>query len=50
MRVNFLMDLRKGPTFGEYVHKFKILTDPYLLAYRFTGEDLELIVVWIHEN
>jgi len=34
---------KKGDLRGVYVHKFKIKADSYLLAYRFVGEDLELI-------
>jgi hypothetical protein len=32
------------------VHKFKIQTNQYLQAYRFAGEDLELIMIGPHEN
>lgn len=41
---------KKGDLRGVYIHKFKILTNQYLLAYRFVGEDLELIMIGPHEN
>ena len=41
---------KKGDLRGIYVHKFKIKTDQYLLAYRFTDESLELIMIGPHEN
>ena len=41
---------KKGDLRGVYVHKFKIQTNQFLLAYRFTGEDLELIMIGPHEN
>ena len=41
---------KKGDLRGVYVHKFKIQTLQYLLAYRFVGEDLELIMIGPHEN
>ena len=34
---------KKGDVRGVFVHKFKISTNQYLLAYRFFGENLELI-------
>lgn len=34
---------KKGDLRGVYVHKFKILSLEYLLAYRFVDENLELI-------
>ena len=41
---------KKGDLRGVYIHKFKIQTIQYLLAYRFVGEDLELIMIGPHEN
>jgi len=41
---------KKGDLRGIYVHKFKIKTIKYLLAYRFVKEDLELIMIGPHEN
>lgn len=41
---------KKGDLRGVYVHKFKIQTVQYLLAYRFIGNVLELIIIGPHEN
>ena len=41
---------KKGDLRGVFVHKFKIKTIQYLLAYRFVGDDLELIMIGPHEN
>jgi mRNA interferase RelE/StbE len=41
---------KKGDLRGVYVHKFKIKTIEYLLAYRFINENLELIMIGPHEN
>ena len=41
---------KKGDLRGVYVHQFKIQAVQYLLAYRFVGEDLELIMIGPHEN
>ncbi len=41
---------KKGDLRGVFVHKFKIKTIQYLLAYRFAGEGLELIMIGPHEN
>jgi len=41
---------KKGDLRGVFVHKFKIHTLQYLLAYRFAGENLELIMIGPHEN
>ena len=41
---------KKGDLCGVYIHKFKIYTLQFLLAYRFVGEDLELIMIGPHEN
>jgi mRNA-degrading endonuclease RelE of RelBE toxin-antitoxin system len=43
-------DEKKGDLKGIFVHKFKIKTVEYLLAYRIVGEDLELIMIGPHEN
>jgi mRNA interferase RelE/StbE len=43
-------DEKKGDLKGIFVHKFKIKTSEYLLAYRMMGEDLELIMIGPHEN
>ena len=41
---------KKGDLRGVFVHKFKIHTLQYLLAYRFTRKNLELIMIGPHEN
>jgi plasmid stabilization system protein ParE len=41
---------KKGDLKGVFVHKFKLKTNLYLLAYRKTGLDLELIMIGSHEN
>jgi mRNA-degrading endonuclease RelE of RelBE toxin-antitoxin system len=41
---------KKGDLRGVHIHKFKFKTDRYLLAYRFIGENLELIMIGPHEN
>jgi mRNA-degrading endonuclease RelE of RelBE toxin-antitoxin system len=41
---------KKGDLRGVFVHKFKLKTTQYLLAYRRTGSDLELIMIGPHEN
>ncbi len=41
---------KRGDLRGVFVHKFKIHTLQYLLAYRFTREHLELIIIGPHEN
>ena len=41
---------KKGDLRGVYIHKFKLKTIKYLLSYRFSGEDLELIMIGPHEN
>ncbi|MBU0543756.1 MAG: type II toxin-antitoxin system RelE/ParE family toxin [Proteobacteria bacterium] len=41
---------KKGDLQGIFVHKFKLKTMQYLLAYRKVGEDLELIMIGPHEN
>jgi mRNA-degrading endonuclease RelE of RelBE toxin-antitoxin system len=46
----FIGSEKKGDLRGVYVHKFKLQTVQYLLAYRFVGEDLELVMIGPHEN
>ena len=41
---------KKGDLRGVFVHKFKLRTEQYLLAYRKADEDLELVMVGLHEN
>lgn len=41
---------KKGDLKGVFVHKFKVKTDLYLLAYRKAGKDLELVMIGSHEN
>jgi mRNA-degrading endonuclease RelE of RelBE toxin-antitoxin system len=41
---------KKGDLRGVFVHKFKIQTNQYLLAYRFFGENPELIMIGPYEN
>ncbi|MBA4423644.1 MAG: addiction module toxin RelE [Syntrophus sp. (in: bacteria)] len=41
---------KKGDLRGVFVHKFKLKTMQYLLAYRKVGEDLELLMIGSHEN
>ncbi len=41
---------KKGDLRGVFVHKFKIKTLQYLLAYRFVDDDLELIMFGPREN
>jgi len=41
---------KKGDLRGVYVHKFKLQEVQYLLAYRFAGENLELVMIGPHEN
>ncbi len=41
---------KKGDLRGVFVHKFKINTLQYLLAYRFNKKNLELIMIGPHEN
>lgn len=43
-------DPKKGDLRGVFVYKFKLQTTVYLLAYRVTGEGLELIMLGPHEN
>lgn len=41
---------KKGDLKGVFVHKFKLKTNLYLLAYRICGADLELVMIGSHEN
>jgi hypothetical protein len=41
---------KKGDLRDLFVHKFKLKTTPYLLAYRKVGGDLELVMIGPHEN
>ena len=41
---------KKGDLRGIYIHKFKIKTTQYLLAYRIIEENLELIMIGPHQN
>jgi mRNA-degrading endonuclease RelE of RelBE toxin-antitoxin system len=41
---------KKGDLTGVFVHKFKVKTTQYLLAYRKVGQDLELVMIGPHEN
>jgi mRNA-degrading endonuclease YafQ of YafQ-DinJ toxin-antitoxin module len=41
---------KKGDLKGVFVHKFKLKTNLYLLAYRKAGADLELVMIGSHEN
>jgi len=43
-------DEKKGGLREIYVHKFKIKTIQYLLAYRINEEKLELIMIGTHQN
>lgn len=43
-------DEKKGDIRGVHVHKFKIKTILYLLSYRFMGDNLELIMIGLHQN
>ena len=46
----FIGQEKKGDLRGVHVHKFKIYTVQYLLAYRFVKETVELIMIGPHEN
>ncbi len=41
---------KKGDLKGVFVHKFKLKTNLYFLAYRKTDNDLELVMIGSHEN
>jgi len=46
----FIGSEKKGDLRGVYVYKFKLEAVQYLIAYRFVGEDLELVMIGAHEN
>ena len=46
----FIGSEKKGDLRGVYVYKFKIQTVQYLMAYRFVGEDLKLVMIGPHKN
>ena len=41
---------KRGDLRGIHVHKFKLKTIQYLLAYRIVDENLELIMIGPHQN
>jgi len=41
---------KKGDLKGVFIHKFKLRSTQYLLAYQKVGPDLELIMIGPHEN
>jgi mRNA interferase RelE/StbE len=41
---------KKGDLRGVFVHKFKLKTIQYLLAYLKAGADLELVMIGPHKN
>ncbi|MGO9119313.1 MAG: type II toxin-antitoxin system RelE/ParE family toxin [Desulfomonilaceae bacterium] len=41
---------KRGDLKGIFVHKFKLRSTQYLLAYRRIGSDLELIMIGPHGN
>jgi hypothetical protein len=41
---------KKGDLKDIFIHKFKLNTTQYLLAYRKVGDDLELVMIGPHEN
>jgi mRNA interferase RelE/StbE len=41
---------KKGDLRGIFVHKFSLLNQLYLLAYRFSSDSLELIMIGPHQN
>lgn len=41
---------KKGDLRGVFVHKLKLKTTQYLLAYRKVGDGLELVMIGPHEN
>ena len=46
----FIGEEKKGDLKGIFIHKFKLKTIQYLLAYRIIDEDMELIKIGPHEN
>ena len=43
-------DEKKGDLKGVFVYKFKLGSTQYLLAYRYSDEVLELVMIGPHEN
>lgn len=41
---------KKGDLRGVFVHKYNHEATQYLLAYRRLGEDLQLVMIGLHEN
>jgi mRNA-degrading endonuclease RelE of RelBE toxin-antitoxin system len=41
---------KKGDLRGIFVHKYKLKSSQYLLSYRFTENEIELIMFGEHEN
>lgn len=41
---------KKGDLRGVFVHKFDLLNQLYLLAYRFSSESLELVMIGPRQN
>ena len=41
---------KKGDLRGIFVHKFKSKSSQYLLSYRFSEDEIELIMLGPHEN
>ena len=41
---------RKGDLKGIFVHKFKISKNVFLLTYRVIVDNIELIIIGLHEN
>jgi len=41
---------KKGDLKGIFVYNFRLRADQYLLAYRWIGPDLELLMIGPHEN
>ena len=46
----FIGSKKRGDLRGVHVHKFKLQTVQFLMAYRFVGKDLELVMTGPHEN
>jgi mRNA-degrading endonuclease RelE of RelBE toxin-antitoxin system len=46
----FIGSEKKGDLRGVYVYKFKLQNVQYSVAYRFVGEDLEMVMIGPHEN
>ena len=46
----FIGSEKKGDLRCVYVHKFKLQTVQYLMAYRFVGGELELVMIGPHGN